>query len=147
MTDAGSFERHDPGGDTLYLADIYVHRDAWSQGIGRALYGALFALCRRLGTERVVGGGRLHDYIDAPPGLGVEDYVAQVMRGERRDRVLLSQLRAGFEVRGLLPNYLHDWRSRNWATLIVWTNPDRVRPGVTSDTASPGVRPRDVPPV
>jgi len=125
ITDAGSFARHDPGGDTLYLADIYVHQRAWGAGIGRALYRELFALCRRLRLANVVGGGRLYDYVDAPDSLAPADYVAQVIRGERRDRVLISQLRAGFEVRGLLPGYLHDGRSRHVATLIVWSNPDR----------------------
>ena len=127
ITDAGTLERHDPGGDTLYLADIYVHPEAWGLGVGRALYAALFALCRRLGLANVVGGGRLYDYVDAAPGLSPADYVAQVIRGERRDRVLISQLRAGFTVRGLLPGYLHDGRSRHIATLIVWDNPDRAR--------------------
>jgi len=127
ITDGATFARHDPGGDTLYLADIYVHSRAWGAGVGRALYAALFALCKRLGLANVVGGGRLYDFVDAPEGISPADYVAQVIRGERRDRVLISQLRAGFEVRGLLPGYLHDWRSRHVATLIVWDNPDRVR--------------------
>ena len=128
VTDGGSFARHDPAGDTLYLADIYVDQTAWGHGIGRALYAALFALCRRLGKVRVVGGGRLYDFVDAPVDLTAEAYVDGVLRGERRDRVLLSQLRAGFQVRGLLRGYLHDWRSRHCATLIVWDNPDRAQP-------------------
>ncbi len=128
VTDAGSFERHDSGGDTLYLADIYVDQAAWGAGVGRALYAALFALCRTQRLANVVGGGRLYDFVDAPAAMSPQSYVDAVIRGERRDRVLLSQLRAGFEVRGLLPGYLHDWRSRHTATLIVWWNPDRVRP-------------------
>jgi len=125
VTDHGTFARHDPQGDTLYLADIYVARSAWGSGVGPQLYAALFALCRRLGLANVVGGGRLYDFVDAPD-LSPDAYVAAVLRGERRDRVLGSQLRAGFTVRGLLPRYLHDWRSRHCATLIVWDNPDRV---------------------
>lgn len=135
ITDAATFARHDPGGDTLYLADIYVHSRAWSAGVGRALYGALFALCRALKLRNVVGGGRLYDYVDAPDGLAPAEYVAQVVRGERRDRVLMSQLRAGFEVRGLLPGYLHDGRSRHVATLIVWDNPDRITSSPYRDPA------------
>ncbi len=136
VTDHGTFVRHDAHGDTLYLADVYVAQAAWGQGVGRALYGALFALCRALGLARIVGGGRLYDFVDAPAALTAASYVAEVVRGVRRDRVLTSQLRAGFEVRGLLPGYLHDWRSRHVATLIVWENPDRVRP----------VPPRSTPP-
>jgi GNAT superfamily N-acetyltransferase len=125
VTDHGTFERHDASGDTLYLADIYVAQAAWGSGVGPRLYSAMFALCRQLGLANVVGGGRLYDFVDAPESTP-EVYVAAVLRGERRDRVLGSQLRAGFAVRGLLPNYLHDWRSRHCATLIVWDNPDRL---------------------
>lgn len=127
ITDAGTFARHDPRGDTLYLADIYVAKVAWGTGVGPALYAELFALCRRLGLANVVGGGRMYSYVDAPADLAPKEYVAQVLRGERKDRVLNSQLRAGFRVRGLLQDYLHDWRSRHWATLIVWDNPDRLQ--------------------
>jgi GNAT superfamily N-acetyltransferase len=127
VTDYGTFERHDPAGATLYLADIYVHPDAWGRGVGRALYAALFELCRQRGHARVVGGGRMHSYVDAPADMTPDAYIAEVIAGRRRDRVLESQLRAGFEVRGVLPRYLHDWRSRHHATLIVWDNPDRVR--------------------
>lgn len=49
------------------------------------------------------------------------EYVSRVMRGDLRDRVLESQLRAGFVVRGILSNYLHDWRSDHYATLLEWT--------------------------
>jgi len=132
ITDSATFARHDPEGDTLYLADIYVDQRAWSQGVGRALYAELFALCRRLGLSRVVGGGRLYDFVDAPEDLSPADYVAQAIRGDRVDRVLRSQLRAGFAVRGLLPGYLHDWRSRHVATLIVWDNQDRVTATATA---------------
>jgi GNAT superfamily N-acetyltransferase len=127
VTDHGSYERHDPTGDTLYLADIYVHPGAWGRGVGRALYGALFELCRRRGHARVVGGGRMDSFVDAPEAMSPRDYIAAVVAGRYRDRVLQSQLRAGFEVRGVLPGYLHDGRSRHCATLIVWDNPDVVK--------------------
>jgi hypothetical protein len=32
-------------------------------------------------------------------------------------------LQAGFVVRGILHDYLHDWRSKNYATLLEWVNP------------------------
>jgi GNAT superfamily N-acetyltransferase len=124
VTDGGTFERHDPSGHTLYLADIYVDQAAWGRGVGRALYKALFDLCRSERFERVVAGGRLYDYDLHAEHLTAHEYVERVVRGELRDRVLVSQLRAGFKVRGVLSNYLHDWRSRHFATLLVWENPD-----------------------
>lgn len=124
VTDGGTFERHDPTGHTLYLADVYVDESAWGRGVGRALYGGLFDRCREFRLERVVGGGRLYDYDLHADRMTAKEYVDRVVRGELRDRVLLSQLRAGFAVRDVLPNYLHDWRSRHFATLLVWENPD-----------------------
>jgi len=124
VTDGGTFARHDPSGDTLYLADVYVDQSAWGLGVGRALYGALFDLCRKLRLARVVAGGRLYDYSTHAATLTPKEYVAKVIAGELKDRVLVSQLRVGFTVRGLMPSYLHDWRSQHWATLLEWENPD-----------------------
>jgi GNAT superfamily N-acetyltransferase len=124
VTDNGTFARHDPHGDTLYLADVYVHPEHWGRGIGKALYAELFALCRRLGLARVVAGGRLWGYGEVAERMSPEAYVRRVLAGELRDRVLESQVRAGFLVRGILPGYLHDWRSRSNATLLEWRNPD-----------------------
>lgn len=140
VTDNGYFVRHDPGGDTLYLADIYVHPDCWGQGVGRALYAELRALCQRLGLRRVVAGGRLWSYGEVAHLMSPESYVDRVQRGELSDQVLVSQLRAGFAVLGVLPGYLHDWRSRHFATLLEWKNPNYV---VRSRTAAADLR-RDV---
>ena len=126
VTDGGTFVRHDPEGDTLYLADIYVAESAWGRGVGRALYEALFTLCRELGSKRVVAGGRLYDYDAHAATMSPHAYVDAVVRGELKDRVLISQLRAGFTVRGVLANYLHDWRSRHFASLLVWENPAAI---------------------
>ncbi|HMJ57305.1 MAG TPA: GNAT family N-acetyltransferase [Polyangiaceae bacterium] len=134
VTDNGYFVRHDREGDTLYLADIYVHPDCWGRGIGVALYGALRDLCRRLALRRIVAGGRLWSYGEVAHLMNPETYVARVARGELHDRVLVSQLRAGFSVRGILPGYLHDWRSRHFATLLEWQNPDdATRPAALPD--------------
>jgi GNAT superfamily N-acetyltransferase len=122
ITDHGTFARHDPRGTTLYLADIYTHPSVWGQGVARTLYGALFELARNLDLRRVVAGGRLWGYFEYAAALTAETYVARVVHGELHDKVLTSQLRAGFEVRGVLPGYLNDPRSRNFATLLVWEN-------------------------
>ena len=97
ITDHGTFARHDPAGDTLYLADIYTHPSVWGRGVARALYDALFDLCRQHGLARVVAGGRLWGYFEHERTLSPGEYVARVLRGELHDKVLTSQLRAGFE--------------------------------------------------
>ena len=41
ITENGSFAGHDAGGDTLYLADIYVDPAGWGKGVGERLYACL----------------------------------------------------------------------------------------------------------
>jgi GNAT superfamily N-acetyltransferase len=123
ITDAGTFASHDPGGDTLYLADVYVDPAAWGKRVGEALYGALRGTCVSLGLRRVVAGGRLWGYHEYAGVMTAQEYVDAALRGDIRDRVLGSQLKAGFAVRGLLVGYLRDPRSRDYATLLEWVKP------------------------
>jgi GNAT superfamily N-acetyltransferase len=120
ITEGGTFAGHDAGGDTLYLADIYVDPAAWGHGVGQTLYAAIRQLCVALGLRRIVAGGRLWSYHEQPETMVPEEYVARVLRGELRDRVLGSQMKAGFAVRGVLVGYLRDPRSRDCATLLEW---------------------------
>jgi GNAT superfamily N-acetyltransferase len=123
ITDDGTFAHHDPAGDTLYLADVYVDPAGWGKGVGEALYAGLRELCVGLGLRRVVAGGRLWGYHEYAARMSAEEYVARVLRGEIRDRVLGSQIKAGFAVRGVLVGYLRDPRSRDYATLLEWVSP------------------------
>jgi len=128
ITDDGTFAHHDPRGDTLYLADIYVDPAGWGKGVGETLYAGLRELCVGLGLRRVVAGGRLWGYHEYAARMSAEEYVARVLRGEIRDRVLGSQIKAGFAVRGVLVGYLRDPRSRDYATLLEWVNPAHTTP-------------------
>jgi hypothetical protein len=123
ITDNGTFASHDPGGDTLYLADIYVDPSAWRRSVGSTLYAALRRLCIGQSLRRVVAGGRLWGYHAHADRLTPEEYVDRVKRGELVDRVLGSQLKAGFAVRGILAGYLRDPRSCDYATLLEWVRP------------------------
>lgn len=125
-TARGYFTNHDDEADTLYGADVYVHPEARGQGVGAALYEARRELCRRLNKRRILAGGRLWNYAEAAGSLTPEEYAAGVARGERRDLVLSFQLREGFVLRGVMPSYLKDSRSKNYASLIEWLNPQHV---------------------
>jgi predicted amidohydrolase/GNAT superfamily N-acetyltransferase len=124
ITDGGYFHNHDPHGDTLYGADVYVHPDLRGSRVGHALYEARRALCRALNLRRILAGGRIHGYTDHANTMTPEEYVRAVERGELRDRVLSFQLREGFVVRKVMRNYIRDPQSLNCATLIEWLNPD-----------------------
>lgn len=124
ITDSGYFTNHDPHGDTLYGADVYVHPDARGLGVGKALYEARRALCRRLNLRRILAGGRLWNYSQHAEKMSPQEYAPRVVAGEFRDLVLSFQLREGFQLRGVMPNYLRDAKSHNHASLVEWLNPD-----------------------
>lgn len=127
MIDDGWYGRHDPHGAWYYGADISVHPYWRGRGIGGRLYEARKALVRRLGRRGIVAGGMLPGYGAVRGRMSVPQYVAAVVAGELRDPTLSFQLRHGFEVRGLLRGYIDEPASDDWATLIVWENPDRAR--------------------
>jgi predicted amidohydrolase/GNAT superfamily N-acetyltransferase len=133
ITDGGYFHNHDPSGDTLYGADIYVDPDHQGMGIGAALYEARRTLCRRLNLRRILAGGRLAGYAERAAELTPEEYVQLVKDGAIRDNVLGFQLREGFVVRGILRNYITDPVSLNHASLIEWLNPDYVETETSSN--------------
>lgn len=124
ITDGGYFTNHDPRADTLYGSDVYVSPKARGKGVGAALYEARRNLCKRLNLRRIVAGGRLFNYRQYADKFSPEEYLGQVSAGEIRDQVLSFQLREGFQIRGLLPNYLPDPASHDYAAFLEWLNPD-----------------------
>ncbi|CAN5867381.1 GNAT family N-acetyltransferase [soil metagenome] len=121
---AGYYTNHDPVGAWYYGADISVHPHYRGRGVGKLLYEARKSLVRRNNRRGIVAGGVLPGYAEYKGKLTVAEYVDKVVAGELFDSTLSFQLKNGFEVRGLLENYLEDAASDNWATLIVWENPD-----------------------
>ena len=122
MIAGGYYTNHDPNGRWYYGGDISVHPEYRGRGIGKLLYEARKKLILERGLEGIVAGGVLPGYALHRGKLSVPDYVDKVVAGELFDPTLSFQLKNGFEVRGLLKNYLEDDASDNWATLIVWEN-------------------------
>jgi len=124
VTDSGFFTNHNPQGDTLYGADVYVHPKYQGQGVGKALYEARRQLCRRFNLRRILAGGRLVNYHQHAEHFSPEEYIEQVKEGALHDATLSFQLREQFQVHGLLPHYLRDPQSLDNASLIEWLNPE-----------------------
>jgi GNAT superfamily N-acetyltransferase len=120
----GYFTNHDPNGDWYYGSDISVHPDYRRRGIGSMLYKARKNIVRKLNRKGIVAGGLIPGYAAYKDRLSPQEYVNQVVAGKIYDSTLSFQLRHGFEVRGLLEDYIEDAASDNWSTLIVWQNPD-----------------------
>ncbi|MDJ0753108.1 MAG: GNAT family N-acetyltransferase [Ardenticatenaceae bacterium] len=119
----GYYTNHEPDGDYYYGADISVHPDFRGRGIGRLLYEARKELVIRTNRRGIVAGGVLPGYPKFRSELTIPVYVEKVVADELFDPTLTMQLRNGFEVLGLLENYIEDSNSDNWATLIYWQNP------------------------
>ena len=125
MIAGGDYTNHDPDGEWYYGGDISVHPAYRGQGIGRMLYEARKEVVRRHRKKGIVAGGALPGYRHHRERMSVSEYVEKVVAGELADPTLSFQLRNGFEVRGLLEGYIEDEFTGDWATLIVWENPDR----------------------
>lgn len=142
ITGGGYASRHDPDGDWLYGMEVFVDPALRGRRIGQRLYKARRDLCARLNLKGIVFGGRL-------PGLArrkaysAEDYAQAVVDGLLRDPALSFQLRNGFELRGVLADYLpSDRESRGYASHLVWRNPKYAPSAAPSDRRPP--RRRDV---
>jgi GNAT superfamily N-acetyltransferase len=124
LTASGMFTNHDPvNGRTLYGAEIMVDPLARGSGIGGRLYTARRRLTRQLRLLRIRAGARLRGYHRHAATLPADEYAARVVQGELKDPTLSFQLRQGFQVFAVVPNYLsHDPESLGWAALIEWMN-------------------------
>lgn len=111
---------HDPEGEWYYGTDITVLPTYRGRGIGGMLYEARKDLVRRYGKRGIIAGGSLPGFYAYKSEMTIQEYVDAVVRGEIRDPTLSFQLDNGFEVRGLLENYIEDEADDGWATLIVW---------------------------
>jgi GNAT superfamily N-acetyltransferase len=118
------FTHHDPDGAYYYGADISVHPDFRGRGIGRLIYDERKELVRRCNRRSIVAGGLIPGYAAHKSEMTAQEYVEAVLAGQLHDSTLNFQLRMGFTVRGLIPNYIDDSASDDWATLIEWINPD-----------------------
>lgn len=123
ITADGMFTNHDDHGDSLYGADISTHPKFRHEGIGSMLYGARKELAMRLRLRRMISGGRLFNYCEYADKLSALEYAEKVIRGELHDPVLSFELDNGFKFIKVLPDYLDDVRSRNFASFIEWLDP------------------------
>jgi len=124
FTDHGLFTNHDPGGRTLYGAEVMVHPGWQGKGVGSSIYDARRELAKRLGLRRIRAGARLRGYHRYADHMSAKEYVQRVVAGELRDPTLTFQLNRGFRVFHVVSGYLEgDPESLGWAALIEWLNP------------------------
>lgn len=116
-------EYHDPEGDWYYGIDIAVDPDYRGMGIARRLYELRKQLVIDSSKLGIIAGGVIPGFANHKHTMSAAQYVEAVARGELRDPTLSVQLANGFEVMGVIADYVHDPSTDNWASFIVWKNP------------------------
>jgi predicted amidohydrolase/ribosomal protein S18 acetylase RimI-like enzyme len=126
ITAGGFCSTHKPEGEWLYGVEVMVDQNYRGLRIGERLYRERRNLCQYYHLKGVAFGGRL-------PLLSrrirqtktVEEYIEQVQVKKIKDPVLGFQLRQGFEVHGVLLDYLpEDRESLGHAAHMIWRNPE-----------------------
>ena len=123
IIDGGFYSHHHPAGDWYYGGDISVHPAYRRRGAGSLLYEARKGIVMKMNRRGIVAGGLFPGFAAYKACMTARQYIDKVVAGELYDSTLSFQLKRGFEVRGMLENYIEDDASDNWATLIVWDNP------------------------
>lgn len=123
ITANGMFTGHNSKGDSLYGADISTHPKHRHEGIGGMLYQVRKELAMTFNLRRMIAGGRLFNYSEYADRMTPLEYAIKVIAGELKDPVLSFELDNGFRFIKILPNYLDDVRSLNYASFIEWLNP------------------------
>lgn len=126
ITDHGTFNTHNPLGKTLYGADILIDPEHRRKSIGSLFYDERKKMIKEKGLKRLLTGGRIPGYATVSNEISVKEYVNEVIKRKRKDPVLSFQLKNGFIVLDIIPEYLHDVESRGYATLLEWLNPEYV---------------------
>ena len=127
ITDNGMFTNHNKNGDSLYGADISTHPKYRHEGIGSMLYECRKYVTMKMSLRRMIGGGRLFNYCDYANEMTPLEYAHKVIERELRDPVLSFELHNNFKFIKILPNYLDDVRSLNYASFIEWLNPLSIK--------------------
>lgn len=120
----GTESGHDAEGPWYYGTDIIVRQDYRRRGIGKELYDLRKDVCRNLNLAGIVAGGVIPGFADHKHNMSADDYVAKVGQGELYDPTLTFQLENGFTAPCALANYITDPAVDDYASLIVWHNPE-----------------------
>lgn len=125
ITGGGYGSTHMADGEYLYGMEVFVDTSHRGLRIGERFYDARKNLCKHYRLKGIVFGGRMPLLHKRLKKIGsVEKYVAAVQAKEIRDPVVSFQLKEGFEILGVLENYMpSDKESLGYATHMIWRNP------------------------
>ncbi|WP_096271923.1 GNAT family N-acetyltransferase [Paucisalibacillus globulus] len=126
ITDDGYIRNHNPNGNTLYVVDICIRPSYRKLALGKLLMHSMYGVVIHQGLERLLGGGRMPGYHKHADRLSAEEYLENVVSGKLTDPVITFLLNTGRRPIGVIPNYLEDEESLNYASLMEWKNPFKI---------------------
>lgn len=115
---------HDPDGAWYYGIDIAVHPGYRGRGIGKRMYELRKQVVRDFERRGIIAGGVLPGYADHKSEMSADVYARAVAAGDLFDPTLSFQLANGFELLGVIADYVEDPDADGWASFLVWHNPE-----------------------
>jgi GNAT superfamily N-acetyltransferase len=119
IIEGGWLTTHQPAGRWLYGADIGTHPDARGRGVARALYAARHEIVHQLGLLGQVTVGMPSGYGAVKDTVSIDDYYAGLVAGTRADPTISAQRKIGFELRGVIADYLDDPVCDRYGVILV----------------------------
>lgn len=128
ITANGFATTHDPDGEYLYGYETCVDPEVRGKRLGQRIYNARQNLVKFYKLKGIIFGGRVPNFHKkAKKVKDLNEYIKKVMNKEFKDPTLGFHLRNGFQVVGVLDNYLpSDTQSLGQAVHLKWENPEYV---------------------
>lgn len=123
VTDDGYIRNHNPDGNTIYIVDICIKPVFRKLGLGKWLMQSMYEVVVHKRLERLLGGARMPFYHKYQHDIAAGEYLSRVMEGDIKDPVITFLLHCGRTPVQVLPSYIEDEESCNYAVLMEWKNP------------------------
>lgn len=115
----GWLTNHQPDGEWLYGIDVSVHPDYRGIGIAKTFYQLRNQIAKQLGCKGQLTVGMLNGYVNYADKMDIETYYEKVKNHELFDPTVSVQEKIGFQIVGLMKDYLNDPTCGNAGAIIV----------------------------
>ena len=115
----GWLTTHNPDGEWMYGLDMGVNPAYRGKGLAKELYRARQYACTTLHLKGQMMVGMLNGFAKYKTEMDIDGYFQKVKAGEIFDPTVSVQRKIGFEIRGLMKDYLNDPTCGNAGAVMV----------------------------